>query len=69
MFVLCINSALHTHISNIAVFAHQDRHMKVATGKFQKFAELSFWDGHHQVGDLDEVFANQILYGLHEKIQ
>ncbi len=66
MFVLWVNLALHTHISNIAVFAHQDRHMKVATGKF---AELPFWDGHHQVGDLDGLLSNQILYGLHEKIR
>jgi hypothetical protein len=35
MFVLCGNSALHTHIPNIAVFAHQDHRMEVATGKFK----------------------------------
>ncbi len=34
MFVLCGNSALHTHIPNIAVLAHQDHRMEVATGKF-----------------------------------
>jgi hypothetical protein len=34
MFMLCGNSALHTHIPNIAVFAHQDHWMEVATGKF-----------------------------------
>ncbi len=34
MFVLCGNSALHTHIPNIAVFAHQDHRMEAATGKF-----------------------------------
>jgi hypothetical protein len=34
MFVLCGNSALHTNIPDIAVFAHQDHRMKVATGKF-----------------------------------
>jgi hypothetical protein len=33
MFVLCRNSALHTHIPNI-VFTHQDHRMKVAMGKF-----------------------------------
>jgi hypothetical protein len=36
MFVLCGNSALHTHIHNIAMFAHQDHRMEVATGKFAK---------------------------------
>jgi hypothetical protein len=30
MFVLCGNSALHTHIPNIAVFTHQDHRMEVA---------------------------------------
>ncbi len=35
MFVLCGNSALHTHIPNIAVFAHQDHRMEVATGRFK----------------------------------
>jgi hypothetical protein len=35
MFVLCGNSALHTHIPNIAVFAHQDHRMEVATGCFK----------------------------------
>jgi hypothetical protein len=35
MFVLCGNSALHTHIPNIAVFAHQDHQMEVATGRFK----------------------------------
>ncbi len=34
MFVLCGNSALHTHIPNIAEFAHQDHRMEVAMGKF-----------------------------------
>ncbi len=34
MFGPCGNSALHTHIPNIAVFAHQDHRMEVATGKF-----------------------------------
>jgi hypothetical protein len=34
MFVLCGNSALHTHIPNITVFAHQDHRMEVATRKF-----------------------------------
>jgi hypothetical protein len=29
MFVLCGNSALHTHIPNIAVSAHQDHRMEV----------------------------------------
>jgi hypothetical protein len=31
MFVLCCNSALRTHIPNIAVFAHQDPRMEVAS--------------------------------------
>jgi hypothetical protein len=35
MFVLCGNSTLHTHIPNIAVFAHQDHRMEVATGRFK----------------------------------
>jgi phosphoglucomutase len=35
MFVLCRNSALHTHIPNI-VFTHQDLRMKVAMGKFME---------------------------------
>ncbi len=35
MFVLCGNSALHTHIPNIAVFAHQDHRMEVATRRFK----------------------------------
>jgi hypothetical protein len=34
MFVLCGKSALHPHIPNIVVFAHQDHRMEVATGKF-----------------------------------
>ncbi len=33
MFVLCGNSALRTHIPNIAIFAHQDPRMEVASGK------------------------------------
>jgi hypothetical protein len=33
MFVLCGNSALRTHIPNIAVFAHQDPRMEVASGR------------------------------------
>jgi len=33
MFVLCGNSALRTHIPSIAVFAHQDQQMQVASGK------------------------------------
>ncbi len=36
MFVLCGNLALHTHIPNISVFAHQDQRMEVATGKFSE---------------------------------
>ena len=32
MFVLCGSSALRTHIDNIAVFAHQDQRMEVASG-------------------------------------
>jgi hypothetical protein len=36
MFVLCGISALHTHIPNIAVFAHQDHRMEVATGRFKE---------------------------------
>ncbi len=32
MFVLWGNSALRTHIANIAVFAHQDQRMEVASG-------------------------------------
>ncbi len=32
MFVLCGNWALHTHISNIPVFAHQDHRIEVAPG-------------------------------------
>ncbi len=35
MFVLCGNSTLHTHILNIAVFAHQDHQMEMATGRFK----------------------------------
>ncbi len=35
MFVLCGNSALHMQIPNIAVFAHQDHRMEVATGQFK----------------------------------
>jgi hypothetical protein len=34
MFVLCGNSVLHTRIPNIAVYAHQDHKMEVATRKF-----------------------------------
>jgi hypothetical protein len=34
MYVLCGNSALHTHIPNILVFTLQDQRMEVATGKF-----------------------------------
>ncbi len=33
MFVLCGNSVLRTHIPNIAIFAHQDPRMEVASGK------------------------------------
>jgi hypothetical protein len=33
IFVLYCNSALHTHIPNIAVFAHQDHSTKVAPSK------------------------------------
>jgi hypothetical protein len=33
MFVLSGNSALRTHIPNIAIFAHQDPRMKVASCK------------------------------------
>jgi hypothetical protein len=33
MFMLCGNSARCTHIPNIAVFAHQDPRMEVASGK------------------------------------
>jgi hypothetical protein len=36
MFALCGNSAFHTHIPNIAVFAHQDHRMEVATGRFKE---------------------------------
>ncbi len=36
MLMLCGNSALHPHIPNIAIFAHQDHRMEVATGKFQE---------------------------------
>jgi hypothetical protein len=36
MFVLCGNSALHTHIPNKAVFAHQDHRMEVAMGRFKE---------------------------------
>jgi hypothetical protein len=34
MFVPCDNSALHTNIPIIVVFAHQNHRMEVATGKF-----------------------------------
>jgi hypothetical protein len=34
MFVLCGNSALHTYIPNIAMFARQKHWMEVVTGKF-----------------------------------
>jgi hypothetical protein len=34
MFVLCGYSALHIHIHNIIVFAHQDNQMKVDSSKF-----------------------------------
>jgi hypothetical protein len=36
MFVLCGDLALHNHFPNIAVFAHQDNHMGMATGKFPR---------------------------------
>ncbi len=36
MLVLCWNSALHTHIPNIAVFTHQDHRMEVAKGRFRE---------------------------------
>jgi hypothetical protein len=36
MFVLCGNSALHTHVPNIAVFAHQDHRMEVARDRFKE---------------------------------
>ena len=32
MFVLCGSLALRTHISNIAIFAHQDPRMEVTSG-------------------------------------
>jgi hypothetical protein len=35
VFMLCGNSALHTQILNIAVFAHQDHRMEVAMGRFK----------------------------------
>jgi hypothetical protein len=36
MFVLCGNFALHTHITNIAVFAHQDHRMEMSTGRVKE---------------------------------
>jgi hypothetical protein len=34
MFVLCGNSALHTHIPDIVVFSNQDHRLELATGQF-----------------------------------
>jgi hypothetical protein len=36
MFVVCGNSPLHAHVPNIAVFAHRDNRIEVATVKFPK---------------------------------
>ncbi len=52
IFVLCGNSALHTHITNIAVFAHQDQRMEVAAGKFSE-----------QAADVHELPADQGVHG------
>jgi hypothetical protein len=66
MFVLCGNSALHTHIPNIAVFAHQDHQMEVATGRFKDQPAGTDMTKLETTMSFLQIKAS---VGLHEKIQ
>jgi hypothetical protein len=65
MFVLCGDTAMHTHIPNIAVFAYQDHRMEVATGKF-----LEVTTGVDMMWlEISMIFLQiKFTMGLHKKI-
>jgi hypothetical protein len=65
MFVLCGNSALHSHILNIAVFSQQDRRTEVATSQFSDMHCLDICD---KTGAHNELPANQVVHELSGKI-
>ncbi len=66
MFVLCGNSAMHTHIPSNAVFAIQDQRMEVATGMF---AEQPARDDIINLEMSMSFLQINVSMGLHEKIR
>jgi hypothetical protein len=63
--VLYGNLVLHTHITNIAVFAHQDHRMEVATGQF---AEMAARMDTAKLETLLSFLKIKSSMGLHRKI-
>jgi hypothetical protein len=66
MFVLCGNSALHAHIPSIAMFAHQDHRIEVATSKF---LELYSGTDTTKLETLMSLLQIKYSMGLHKKIR